>query len=283
MSRCGSCRTGAPIVRRRLAGVLLLALAVGSTANCGTRPVAASGSGPPSATTPVPILTDAAIPVPRSRYRAVMVGGETIVTRRDPSGPVTLRLTGRFAFPEPVPGGPSEGVSADGRVAVLAAAGRTGFAVLTDRAGSSPRFVVLGAEFSYDALSPDGDTLYLVEHLPPAGSEHYAVRAYDLRTGQLADGPIADKTSLAEQMAGHPVSRATSPDGTLVATLYQHLGGGRFVHLLHAAEQWAQCIDLPATVGEGWQLGFGGGLHLSDANGRPRLLVDPDGTVRPPT
>ena len=53
---------------------------------------------------------------------------------------------------------------------------------------ATPRFVELAGEFEYDALSPDGSILYVVEHLagPPDG--HYQVRAVDTATGCCARG-----------------------------------------------------------------------------------------------
>lgn len=185
-----------------------------------------------------------------------------------------VRLDGAFRFPVVAPKAPVEGVSHDGRVVVLAGsdAGRSQFAVLDGALARPVRVVTLPAGFSYDALSPDGSVLYLVEHLPPSGSEHYQVRAYDLATGRLAAGAIADKSAVPEQMAGHPLARATSPDGDWVATLYERTDGEAFIHLLAARNQFALCLDLPPGSVSGWGLRYQGDrLTVHDARGLTRL------------
>ena len=105
--------------------------------------------------------------------------------------------------------------------------------------------VSLARRFAYDALSPDGRTLYLIEHLAdPRNPGRYQVRAFDLATGRLQPGFIADKRELDEPMAGYPLARASTPDGAWVYTLYQGPEHA-FVHALAAADGYALCIDLP--------------------------------------
>ena len=62
------------------------------------------------------------------------------------------------------------------------------FAIVDRTRRGKPRIVELAGAFEYDALSPDGSILYVVEHLagPPDG--HYQVRALDTATGILRDG-----------------------------------------------------------------------------------------------
>lgn len=148
--------------------------------------------------------------------------------------------------PDPVP----VGVSADGWTIVLVEAkpetdGRTRFAVLRRGFATKARIIELDGRFDFDALSPDGAILYLVEHLDAAAGGVYQVRALDTASGRLRDGAIADKRNLDEQMAGYPLAQVRRPDG-IVLTLYR----GRehpFVHLLNTVEGWAVCLDLPAT------------------------------------
>ncbi|MBI3749432.1 MAG: hypothetical protein HY262_11395 [Chloroflexi bacterium] len=148
------------------------------------------------------------------------------------------------------------GVSADGQTIVLVdaaaaaaaapAAGRTSrFAILSRSFAAAPTIVTLDGVFDYDALSPDGATLYLVEHLaaPPEG--HYQVRALDTASGALRDGPIADKRNLDEAMAGYPLDQLREPNG-FVFTLYRG-AEHPFVHALSSVDGWALCIDLPAV------------------------------------
>ena len=52
----------------------------------------------------------------------------------------------------------------------------------------------LKGAFAYDALSPEGTTLYLIQHSSADDLQHYVVRAYDLAAHRLLPGRIADKT-----------------------------------------------------------------------------------------
>jgi hypothetical protein len=148
------------------------------------------------------------------------------------------------------------GVSDDGHTIVLVedraatAAGSTAigpsrFAVVDRTAAATPRIVELAGAFEYDALSPDGSILYVVEHLagPPDG--HYQVRALDTASGLLREGAVADKNEGDEAMAGWPIAQARRPDG-MVFTLY-HGAEHPFIHALSSIDAWALCIDLPAA------------------------------------
>jgi hypothetical protein len=154
-------------------------------------------------------------------------------------------LPGRWRLPEPAADGTLEGISADGSTLVLTAGSR--FAFLDAALAAPPRVVSLDARFSYDALSPDGSVLYLVEHRPDLGTRRYQVRAFDRTTGRIRQGAIVDKREIDEPMAGYPLARATSADGSWVYTLYQGPEHA-FVHALNAAQGYALCIDLPGGV-----------------------------------
>jgi hypothetical protein len=158
------------------------------------------------------------------------------------------RLPTIGADPTPV------GVSIDGETIVLVedsaasaspAETTSRFAILRRSLAAAPRIVTLTGSFEYDTLSPDGSTLYVVEHLagPPDG--HYQVRAVDTASGALRDAVVADKTGGDEAMAGWPIAQVRRPDG-MVFTLYrgpEH----PFIHALSSIDAWALCIDLPAT------------------------------------
>ena len=143
------------------------------------------------------------------------------------------------------------GVSADGQTIVLveageaAAAGTSRFAILSRTFDAQPRIVELDGSFEYDAMSPNGATLYVVEHLagPPEG--HYQVRAVDTASGVLREGVVIDKQGLNEPMAGYPIAQVRQPNG-FVFTLYRG-AEHPFIHALSSADGWALCIDLPAT------------------------------------
>ncbi|MDX6610364.1 MAG: hypothetical protein QOF85_2289 [Solirubrobacterales bacterium] len=161
------------------------------------------------------------------------------------------------------------GLSADGRTLVLTRFTRafpprsTRFAILdTDlylrhprRAGQRrPRhaitYVDLRGEFSFDAISPDGSTIYLIHHYlsPRAGAAYlsnYEVRAFDLKSRRLLPEPIVDPKEPDERMAGVPITRAMSPDGRWAYTLYDGNGKAPFLHALDTIAHRAVCVDLP--------------------------------------
>lgn len=109
--------------------------------------------------------------------------------------------------------------------------------------------ISLRGDFSFDAISPDGSTVYLIQRFPknngPRYITDYAVRAYDLAHRRLLPEPIVDPEDPGEEMQGLPLSRASSPDGRWAYTLYDGDGGEPFIHALDTVGRRAVCIDLP--------------------------------------
>jgi hypothetical protein len=101
---------------------------------------------------------------------------------------------------------------------------------------------VLRGTWGYDAISPEGRTLYLIQILPSNTTE-YLVRAYDLGLRKLVQGAIADKSEPGS-MVGFPVSRATTADGTWAYTLYSRPSAQPFIHALNTRDRLAICVDL---------------------------------------
>ncbi|MEX1168955.1 MAG: hypothetical protein WEE50_02310 [Chloroflexota bacterium] len=115
------------------------------------------------------------------------------------------------------------------------------FAIL---ARSDPaRIIELPGALEFDALSPDGSILYVVEHLAGPPDSHYQVRAIDLPSGAMRETVIADKRNLGASMAGWPITQATHESG-VVFTLYRGVMHP-FIHALNTREAWAVCLDLP--------------------------------------
>jgi hypothetical protein len=142
-------------------------------------------------------------------------------------------------------------------------------------------FVTLRGDFSFDAISPSGSWLYLVQYLSRRDPTRYAVRAYDVQAGRLVPGPIVDPTEPDERMGGYPLARAWSPDRRWAYTLYDGGGEEPFVHALDTSGRTARCIDLGALAGRndlsGLRLGLRGGgatLAVRDARGVPVTLID---------
>lgn len=210
-----------------------------------------------------------------SEYRYVAIspgtpGKVTVVSRIEQQGGRVSRwwyLPGSYYVPAVAYDSSGGGLSADGRWLVLQRTplpplppSKTRFAVLdTERSlayrgpGRLPRsrhlfsFIDLPGDFSFDAISPDGSTIYLIHHLSkfwgPDYTANYEVRALDTASGKLLPHPIVDPKEPDEQMTGLPVTRAMSPDGRWAYTLYD--GKEPFVHALDTVGRRAVCVDLP--------------------------------------
>ena len=206
------------------------------------------------------------------RYVTLAAGEDTVVAKVESDGGAVARsrtLRGDFSVPAVALDRSTGGLSADGRTLVLIRprAGfprrETTFAVLDTRRLALRDTVRLRGDFSYDALSPDGRRLYLIEYTSPRDPTRYVVRTYDLRAGRLLREPIVDPREPDERMSGWPVTRLASPDGRWAYTLY---AGNEhpFIHALDTQEATAACIDLHALSG------YPGLMEL-------RLALDPSG------
>ena len=207
---------------------------------------------------------------PEVAYRASAGGDGTRIEAIDTASGETIReqrINGAWEFARPVPGGPPEGVSADGSTLVLIAPGSEEsdalkLAVLPATLDAAPTELSLTGSFDYDTLSQDGKALFVAQYGEASDpKESYTVRAVSLADGRL--GPvIVDKSDgEAEDMAGAASARATSADGAWAFTLYQTASGdGRFVHALPTTSSAVDggislCVDLPPGGGiEGWSI-----------------------------
>jgi hypothetical protein len=168
-----------------------------------------------------------------------------------------LRLDGSWGNPSLGTGElTGEGLSHDGRTLVLAStsgpfASPSRFLVVDTRRMRAVRTITLHGGFSFDALSPDGSRMYLIQYkyLSSGDLSDYIVRGYDLRTNRLMPGRIADRSEHEDSMSGSAMTRTTSADGRWVYTLYQKPNGEPFVHALDTVRAAAYCIDLPKNRG----------------------------------
>ena len=179
-------------------------------------------------------------------------------------GPLRRRtLNGSFSIPAVAYDGSPSGLSADGRTLVLISPRtryprkRTTFAIVDARRLAVRRLVHLRGDFSFDALSPDGRVMYLIQYSSRDFS-NYAVRAYDLRARRLFPQPVVDPDEAGEPMTGAPVTREASADGRWAYTLYDS-SPHPFVHALDTERRTAVCIDLDRIRGGMW----GATLQLS--------------------
>jgi hypothetical protein len=140
------------------------------------------------------------------------------------------------------------------------------------------RAVELSGSWAYDAVSPDGSSIYLVEYLSAGQSPHYRVRSLDTATGQLDPDPVVDRREDEVAMRGQPVTRRVSDHGRWAYTLYARGGQGPFVHALDTVEREAYCVDLPlARLGQIEQMALrlrgGRAGELRVQNGKTVLAI----------
>jgi hypothetical protein len=183
-------------------------------------------------------------------YTTERVGADTrLIESARYGGPLRERwLAGSFAIPAVAYDGSPGGISADGRTLVLIhprtryPRKRTTFALVDARRLRVRRQISLRGDFSFDAISPDGRTIYLIEY-SPRNVSNYAVRAYDLAARRLLAEPVVDPSEPDEPMTGVPVTRATGADGRWAYTLY-NIFPYPLVHALDTERRTAVCIDL---------------------------------------
>jgi len=167
--------------------------------------------------------------------------------------------------------GTKDGLSADGKRLVLASyspqeyARTTTFVVVDTKTMKSLRRIELPGHWAFDALSPNGRTIYALQYGTP-GSGRYAVRAIDAVTGAVVPGAIVDRREPDEEMLGSPMTRTWSADRAWAYTLYSKPNGTAFVHGLDTSNRKAVCLDLPWT-------------GLGDSISRVRLQVSKDGAT----
>jgi hypothetical protein len=200
------------------------------------------------------------------RYVAVNAGRQTVVHRIRVNGGQVQRsgvLRGRYTIPAVAYDGSAAGLSSDGTTLVLIAPRttfprkQTAFAVLDATRLRLQKKLTLRGDFSFDALSPNARWLYLIHYTSAVDPVRYEVRALDLLNGKLHPEPIVDRREPDEDMNGHPLTRATSPDGRWAYTLYEG-SEHPFVHALDTVNRDARCIDLDWLHGRKdlWKLRF---------------------------
>jgi hypothetical protein len=194
-------------------------------------------------------------------------------------------VAGTFTIPAVAYDSSASGLSADGKTLVLIEPrqsfprARTTFAVFDTRNIRLQSVFTLRGDFSFDAISPRGRKIFLINYTSPADPTRYTVRAYDLQAGVLLPKPIVDPKETANKMRGAPITRLLSPDGRWAYTLYDGAGGMPFVHALDTATSRAHCIDLPMLAGNRflWSMRFARGpdgqIRIGEP-GSPVAVVD---------
>jgi hypothetical protein len=184
-------------------------------------------------------------------------------------------VRGLLGIPQVAWDGTADGISGNGETLVLASFTsrplglRTTFVVLRAKTIQVQRRIEIAGHWVFDAISPDGSTIYAVQY---ADLTHYTVRAIDTVSGRVLATPIVDDREPDEEMRGSPMTRAWGPGRAWAYTLYAKPDGTAFVHALDTKRRAARCLDLPWTgVGDGI-----GKVRLEvSAGGRSLVLRQP--------
>jgi hypothetical protein len=224
--------------RALVVGAVLAAVLAGSAAGAGPSPGIAFGS-------PGVLSHDGKV-----RYVALRAGKGTVVesvsTR---TGMVRARfLKGFYGLPMVAYDGSMGGLARNGKRLVVYAPDqrRTRFVVLDPGSLGVRSRIALNGNFGFDALSPDGSLMYLIQ-LKGEGTD-YDVRVLNVNTGRLYPGALVDRREPDEKMTGIPLTRVGSEDASWAYTLYSGSSGGAFVHALHTTAREAFCIDVRLGV-----------------------------------
>jgi hypothetical protein len=246
----------------------------------------ASGDGSPYAPGLVQGADGVVSPGRTTRFVTLATARSTVVAAIRVSTGRVMRsnvLRGFYGVPIVAWDNSTGGVSGDGRTLVLGTygpypgdPGATRFAILRTDTLRQLRTVTLRGSWAFDAVSPDGSELFLIEYLSAGQNPHYRVRSLDTATGRLAPGAIVDRREREVLMRGQPVTRIGSSDGTWAYTLYARPKDGPFVHALDTARGEAYCVDLPLRLQQLEQMALRlriEGGRLAVKNGRSTVAV----------
>jgi len=206
-----------------------------------------------------------------SRYYTVtQLSGSARLAAIDPASGRTLAQTtipAGYTLPDFGYAGTSAGLSPNGQwLALTSQSKRAGGGVVTNFLVGSSSFgdpfvsVQVDGNFSFDALSNDGQGLYLIQKM--ADPNHYQVRLYDIGARSLVAQPVVDKREPNEPMQGIRGDSIADSNGNQVFTVYVR-DSGPFIHALPLINQpFAWCVDLPSKAGDmgqqfQWSLAIG--------------------------
>jgi hypothetical protein len=214
------------------------------------------------------------------RYVAIGAGEATVVrASKTIGGSVVMTsqsIPGSYGVPMLTSSGPGGGMFRDDSTFVLQSTGvfaTTQFVVVSTADLAVRDQIVLKGTFMFDALSPDGSKLYLIQHKSKDDIQHYIVRAYDLSAHQLLPGRIADKAQKSWVMQGWTIDRASTADGRWAYTLYANPGGFPFIHALDTVNGVAHCVGIPWPQADNQARVFNFKLSL-----RGKMLVIKEGS-----
>jgi hypothetical protein len=196
-----------------------------------------------------------------------------------------LNIKGTWGIPLVAYDGTTGGLLPDGRTLLLAQANagpylrsQSLFTFVDVKKMRKLQTLTLRGDFSFDALSPDGRYLYLIEHSTAKDLTQYRVRAYDLQQRRLLQKIVADRRSWGTTMSGTAITRLSTNGWAY--TLYGGSSALPFIHALDTRHVSAVCINMPWKYQPGkiWSYRIRtdgeGNLVVRGPRGRALVTVD---------
>lgn len=195
------------------------------------------------------------------------ISGTALVDTNPSSGLTssTMQLPGAYRLPAATSSGLPGGISPNGSwlVAQSYDGSATHFVIVSTPEMRMAHTANLAGRFNFDAISDDGERLYLIQYLN--GREYY-VRLYSVLTGTLDENIVVDKSDGAQSMTGLRLSGIATPGGGWLFSMYVRESDNPFIHVLSLDGPFAFCLDLP-----------GGGYASSDAERHWSIAMDRTG------
>jgi len=185
--------------------------------------------------------------VPTSDWKHLYSVASTSLVDTDPQTGATLStmpLGGAYRLPAATANGVPGGLAPNGMWLVVESidSSQSHMLIVNTTTSTVRRKIDLDGYFQFDAISNDGDRLYLIQHLN--GREYY-VRLYDVISGRLDENIVVDKSDGNQAMAGTRLSGIATPDGHMLFSMYVREHESPFIHALSLDGPFAFCLDLP--------------------------------------
>jgi len=187
--------------------------------------------------------------VPTSDWKHIYSVASTSLVDTDPQTGATIStmpLGGAYQLPPATASGVPGGLAPNGMWLVVESfdSSQSHMLIVNTTTLTVRRKIDLGGHFQFDAISNDGDRLYLIQHLN--GREYY-VRMYDVVGGRLDENIVVDKSDGNQAMAGTRLSGIATPDGHMLFSMYVREHESPFIHALSLDGPFAFCLDLPGA------------------------------------
>jgi hypothetical protein len=282
-------------IMRALLGVVVAALVVAGCGKAISPPIGGAGyklyeAATTGSSSLVAVIDTSSGSIERTLPLGTLAGKHlysvTLTTLSD-IDPVTgsttrkLQLPGYFQLPLITANGLPGGLSQDGRWLVLqndSGNGTSQMLVVDTSSMKAGAPISLAGSFQFDAISNDGQRIYMVEYLS-AGS--YRVRVYNVPAGHLESYIVVDKSDPSESMTGLRLSGVPSPDGQWLYSVYARPHQGAFIHALNLSQPYAFCLELPGSGYESssdelqWSLALStDGSRLFATNGAKGIVAE---------